>query len=125
LMSETVPGALIVATFLLLTATIYSFLIGVWSDHSMLLGEAALRQEQQVETSLDIDSIGLTNCPGYAGPYNASVENAGNTSFHNFGEMDVLVDYTNAADNKVAARLQHGAGWSISNIAPDERDPNL
>jgi hypothetical protein len=125
LMSETIPGALIVATFLLLTATIYSFLIGVWSDHSILLGEAALRQEQQVETSLDIDSVGLTNCPGYAGPYDATVENAGHTSFHNFGEMDVLVDYTDAADNEVAARLQHGAGWSISNIAPDERDPNL
>jgi hypothetical protein len=79
LMSETVPGALIVATFLLLTATIYSFLIGVWSDHSILLGEAALRQEQQVETSLDIDRVGLTNCPGYAGPYDATVENAGHT----------------------------------------------
>ena len=39
--------------------------------------------------------------------------------------MDVLVDYTDAADNKVAARLQHGADWSISSITPDERDPNL
>jgi hypothetical protein len=39
--------------------------------------------------------------------------------------MDVLVDYTDAADNKVATRLQHGIDWSISSIAPDDRDPNL
>jgi archaellum component FlaF (FlaF/FlaG flagellin family) len=125
LMSETVSGALIVATFLLLTAAVYSFLMGEWSDHSILFNQAVLRQEQQVETSLDIASIGLTNCPDYAGPYNATVENTGNTSFDDFSKMDVLVDYTDAADNKVATRLQHGSDWSISSIAPDDRDPNL
>jgi hypothetical protein len=39
--------------------------------------------------------------------------------------MDVLVDYIDAADNKVVTRLQHGADWSISSIVPDDRDPNL
>lgn len=124
-MSETLPGALIVATFLFLAATTYSFLTGVWSDHSILFNQAILREEQQLETSLDIASIGLTSCPAYAGPYNAIVENPGNTSFDNFSEMDVLVDYIDAADNKVAMRLQHGADWSISSIAPDDRDPGL
>jgi hypothetical protein len=107
LMSETVPGAIIIATFLFLTAVTYSFLIGVWSEHSILFNEAVLRQEQQIGTSLDIASVGPTSCPSYAGPYDATVENAGSTSFDDFAEMDVLVDYTDAADNKVAARLQH------------------
>jgi hypothetical protein len=73
-MSETVPGVLITATFLFLTAAIYFFLIEVWSDHSILFNEAAARQEQQVETSLDIADITLTDCPSYPGPYDAIVE---------------------------------------------------
>jgi hypothetical protein len=125
LMSEIVPGAIIIATFLFLTAVTYSFLIGVWSEHSILFNEAVLRQEQQIGTSLDIASVGPTSCPSYAGPYDATVENAGSTSFDDFAEMDVLVDYTDAVDNKVAARLQHWADWSISSITPDEGDPNL
>jgi hypothetical protein len=109
----------------LLTTITYFFLVGVWSEHSVLVQEAAGRQEQRLETSLDIESIDPINCPYYAGPYEAIVENAGSTSFTDVSEMDVLVDYVDAADNKVASRLQLGVGWSISSITPDDRDPNL
>ena len=38
--------------------------------------------------------------------------------------MDLLVQYTNTSNNKVATRLSHDTDWSAASIVPDSRDPN-
>jgi hypothetical protein len=38
--------------------------------------------------------------------------------------MDLVVEYLDTSDAKVAAWLTHGTDWSVTGISPDTRDPN-
>lgn len=125
-MSEPVPAVLVVATFLLLTTFTFFFLLNVWAQHNDLLAEAAARQQDRLETSLDISQVALDEdvCPNYAGPFEALVDNNGATSFVELDQMDLFLDYVDGSDNKVVSRLQHGSGWALTNLDPDARNPN-
>ena len=36
--------------------------------------------------------------------------------------MDLLVDYTNSSNNKVAVQLAHDIAWSVAGLAPDTEE---
>ena len=110
------------ALFLAITSVVFLFLTDFWTSHSLDSALAINRQLARVESAISIDStaeIGET-CSSYS----AQVDNTGEVAINDFSEMDLLVDYTNSSDSKVATRLIHTTDWTISNISPDTRDSN-
>ncbi len=125
-MSESVPGGIVIAVFLLITAVIFSFLTNVWTQHDTLQSELTVLQESRMETALSINSISATSadCSTYTGPYVASVVNTGQGLVTDFSDMDALVDYTDSGGNLVVKRLTHATDWSVGSISPDNVDSN-
>ncbi|MCH8898196.1 MAG: hypothetical protein IIC33_07880 [Chloroflexi bacterium] len=125
-MSEAVPGAIVVAVFLLITAIIFSFLTNVWTQHDSLQGQLTVLQESRMDAGLSINSISATSadCSTYTGPYVALVVNTGEELVTDFSDMDALVDYTDSGGNPVMKRLTHATDWSVASISPDNVDSN-
>ena len=121
-MSNTLTTTVVLALFLAVTSVVFLFLIDSWTDHSIDTAVAINRQLERVESAISIDSAnenGLT-CTSYT----AQVDNTGEVAIEDFSKMDLLVQYTNTSNNKVANRLSHSTDWSAASIVPDSRDPN-
>ena len=60
-MSEAVPGIIVTATFLLLSALTFLFLTELWSDHSALIQASTAQQVERTNTSIAIqsDTLGM------------------------------------------------------------------
>jgi hypothetical protein len=125
-MSEAVPATLILAVLLLLTSFTFFSVVNLWSEHNALLSEVVALQEHRLGTSLEIDTVTLSQgvCPNYSGPFDAIVENDGATGFTELGQMDVFVNYLDDSANQVVSRLEHGDDWSLSALNPDNRNPD-
>ena len=121
-MSYGLTTSVVMALFLAVTSVVFLFLIDSWTDHSIDTALALNRNLEGVESAISIDSTienGVT-CTSYT----AQVDNTGEVTIDDSSKMDLLVQYTNTSDNKVAARLSHGTAWSVASIVPDSRDPN-
>ena len=122
-MSEAVPGIIVTATFLLLSALTFLFLTEVWSDHSALIQASTAQQVERTNTSIAIqsDTLGMElACDTLTVP----VDNTGQTSVASFSEMDLLADYTDDSSAQVVNHLEYTTDWSLASLSPDTRDPN-
>ena len=121
-MTQGLATSVVMSLFLLLTSVIFLFLTSSWTDQSFNTAEAMARQRARVETVIAINS---TNESGVAcTSYTAQVSNSGEVFIEDFSDMDLLAEYINASNTKVATRLVHTTDWSVASIAPDTRDPN-
>ena len=121
-MTQGLATSVVMSLFLLLTSVIFLFLTSSWTDQSFNTAEAMARQRARVETGIAINS---TNESGVAcTSYTAQVSNSGEVFIEDFSDMDLLAEYTNASNTKVATRVAHTTDWSVASIAPDTRDPN-
>ena len=121
-MSSGLTTSVVLSLFLLLTSVVFMTLTGSWTDRSIETAQATERHLYRVESAITINSaaeIGLT-CTSYS----VQVDNTGEVSVDDFSEMDLLVDYTNSSNNKVAARLAHDTAWTVGSLVPDTRDAN-
>ena len=121
-MFEGITASVIFAVFLLVTSVTFLFLTTGWTDLSLDTAQVIDRQRERVDTAVAISSavengVACTD-------FTAQVSNSGKVAIHDFSEMDLVVEYLNASDTKVVARLTNGATWSVSGISPDNRDPN-
>ncbi len=121
-MYQGTSAAVIFTVFLMLVSFTFANLTGTWTDHSLRNVQAIERQTIRVRTGIAItsateDGVTCTN-------FTALVGNTGKVPVHDFSEMDLVVEYTNTSDAKVAAWLAHGTDWSVAGISPDTRDPN-
>ena len=108
--------------FLILTSFTFAFLTGNWVEHSINNVHAIERQTTQVRSAIAITSA--TEDGGTCTDFTAQVDNTGKVSIHDFSEVDLVVEYTDTSDSKIAAWLTHTTDWSVTSIPPDTRDPN-
>ena len=121
-MTESTAGGIVIALFLLLTYIIFRLLLITWDTQVTVTREFMERQADRLATVVDINSTTDTGSDCLS--YQAQVINSGDTRVADFSKMDVLVQYTNSSDSKIATRLDYSSDWSIS-MAPDQRDPNV
>ena len=122
-MSEVVAASAALALFLLLTSATFLFQIDSWTAHSLAAKAATNRHAERLNTKMDITSVkqAVTGC----GTFSATVGNVGRTSVSDFTQIDVLVDYTDGADAKVASHLTNEVDWSVTALSPDTYDTNI
>ena len=121
-MSHILSTSVVMALFMALTSFVFLFFINSWTDHSIETALALNRQLERVESAISIDSTsenGVT-CTSYT----AQVDNTGEVTIADSSKMDLLVQYINSSNNKIAARLSHNTTWSVASIVPDSRDAN-
>ncbi len=105
-MSEVVPGLIVTATFLLLSAFAFLFLTEIWSDQSREIQASTARHVEQTNTSIAIQSGKLGMDLG-CNTLTAPVDNTGQTSVTRFSEMDLLANYTDTSSAKVVNHLEY------------------
>ena len=121
-MTQGIATSVVMSLFLVLTSIIFLFLTSSWTDQSINTAQTTMRQQARIKSGIAINSAsesGLT-CTSYT----AQVDNTGKVPIEDFSEMDLLVEYINTSNSKVATRLAHATDWSVASIAPDTRDPN-
>lgn len=123
-MSESIPGAVITATFLLLASVTAIFFIDVWTGHSSLASALSLQQVERANTLIALQSDKTYMDLG-CNTLLAVADNTGRTAITDFAGMDVLADYRDTSDNKVTIHPNYNTGWTVAGINPDKRDPNL
>ena len=62
---------------------------------------------------------------GCGAPTGIRAKNIGKTSIVDFSEIDVILEYTTVSDTEHTARLDYGTNWTVIDISPDTRDPNV
>ena len=112
-MSEAVPGIIVTATFLVLSALTFLFLTAVWSDHSRLIQASTAQQVEYTNTSIAIQSDNLTMDLG-CNTLTAPVDNTGQVSVASFSEMDLLADYTDTSSAKAFNHLGYTTNRAFS-----------
>jgi hypothetical protein len=106
----------------MLTVFTFAYQTGTWVEHSTNNTQAIERQTAQVRSAIAITSA--VEDGGTCTNFTAQVGNTGRVPIHDFSEMDLVVEYTDTSDAKVAAWLTHSTDWSVTGISPDTRDPN-
>ena len=122
-MSEVIPGLIVTATFLLLSAFAFLFLTEIWSDQSREIQASTARHVEQTNTSIAIQSGKLGMDLG-CNTLTAPVDNTGQTSVTRFSQMDLLANYTDTSSAKVVNHLEYTTDWTVASLVPDTRDPN-
>ena len=122
-MSEAIPGIIVTATFLLLSALTFLFLTEVWSDQSGLIQASTAQQVEYTNTSISIQPDNIAMDLG-CNTLTAPVDNTGQTLVASFSEMDLLADYTDTSSAEVVNHLEYTTDWTLASLSPDTRDPN-
>jgi len=121
-LTQGLTTSVVMSLFLLLTSVIFLFLTSSWTDQSINTAQILNQHRVRLESEISVQSTAQSD-PVVCDTYTAQVKNSGEVSIEDFSEMDVLVDYTNTSDSKVASRLAHANSWSVASIAPDTSDP--
>jgi len=121
-LTQGLTTSVVMSIFLLMTSVIFLFLISSWTDQSLNTAEVLNQQRARLESEISVKSTAQSD-PESCAIYTAQVENTGEVNIKDFREMDVLVEYTNTSNSKVASRLAHATTWSVASIAPDTSDP--
>ena len=122
-MSQGLTTSVVMSLFLLVTSVIFLFLTSSWTDQSFNTAQAIADQRARVETAISFKSTAQSD-PEECDTYTAQVDNTGKVAVEEFKDMDLLVEYTNTSNSKVATRLTNPSDWSVTGITPDSRDPN-
>ena len=121
-MSEAIVGAVMLFLFLMVTSLTFQFMLTSWNTQNSAAKEFTERQVDRLNTGIGIETTADASSDCLT--YTAQVANTGETKISDFTEMDVLVQYTNSGDTKVASRLAYNTDWTIS-MSPDDRDANI
>lgn len=122
-MTHGITTSVVMSVFLLLTSVIFLFLTSSWTDQSFNTAEVLNQQWARLESEISVKST-AQSAPEACDTYTAQVENTGEVAIDDFGEMDVLVEYTDTSSAGIATRLAHADDWSVTAISPDSRDLN-
>ena len=129
-MSETIPTVVVFTIFFVLAVITFSALLEVWADQTEGLEALNRRQEERLNTAITINSAGPTATDLDCDHFTASVLNSGETPIIDLSKSDLLVEYTDSTDAKVASLLTHvtsavtGNRWTTTAFTEDTRDPN-
>ena len=133
-MSSLISGFLIIATFLVSSILIFGTFLTTSVTQSESLKEMAKYTKERSGGEISITSAAVTNpSTGSGTELTLVVDNTGSQSAVRFNQMDVIIEYTDTADNPVRSYLDYSAAgvgdnqWtsSITGSTPDTFNPNL
>ena len=108
---------------LVVTSIVFLFLTTAWTERGVDTAMTMNRQMARVESAIVLGST-AQSAPEACDTFTAEVENTEDVSVDDFSEADLLVEYTNTSNDKVATRLAYPDDWSVTGITPDLRDPS-
>ena len=114
-MSDAIVGAIVLFLFLMVTSLTFQFMLTSWNAQNIAAKGFTERQVDRLNTGIGIEATADTTSDCLT--YTAQVANTGETKIADFTEMDVLVQYTNSGDTKVASRLTYTTDWTIRSSA--------
>jgi hypothetical protein len=133
-MSVLIPGVLVIASFLLASVIMFGTFLTTSATQAQSLKELGKISQERVGSAISITSGSVTSSvTGSHTDMRLLVENTGSQSVVDFGQMDVIVQYTDAADNPVLSYLAYrpaGVGdnqWTnpVTGVTPDTFNPRI
>jgi archaellum component FlaG (FlaF/FlaG flagellin family) len=127
-MSVLIPGVLVIASFLLASLIMFGTFLTTSAIQAQSLKELGKISQERIGSAISITSGSVTSSvTGSHTNMSLLVENTGSQSVVDFAQMDVIVQYTDAADNPVLSYLDYnpaGVGdnqWTnpVTGVTPD------
>jgi hypothetical protein len=133
-MSSLVAGIMVIASFLLASVIMFGTFLNMSSEQAQSLKDLGKINQQKVGSAIRITSGYVSSAtPGIDTEITLAVDNLGSESVADFGEMDVIVQYTDSSDNLVRKYLAYnpaGVGddqWTnpVTGVTPDTFNPRM
>ncbi|MSQ06731.1 MAG: hypothetical protein EXR46_06000 [Dehalococcoidia bacterium] len=126
-MTEAPVWGIVFAVILVVGTLTFFSLVETWGHQAQQMQEAGARQQDNLESYIAIQTSGGTSwtCDTHTSPFRARTANLGPRPISDLPKMYVLLEYTGVTGSKFASRLTYGAGWTVSGIVPDVRNPDL
>ena len=121
-MGNVISTSLVVTVFLLVTMFVFMFLITSFTDRTNDANLVSARQVSRVKPKIQFNSTAQANA-GLCDTFTAQVENIGDILVEDFGDVELIVEFTDTDNTAVVVRLAHTTDWTVSSITPDTRDP--
>lgn len=136
-MGSAVAGAFIIGTFLVVAALSFTDILGTSATQDDSLRQASELRASQVTAGISVSSTSAV-ASGGGTDVTVLVYDEGSSSYADFSQMDVLVQYTTDTGDWEVKHLEYvcmqlcgGSGdpgqdeWTISSISPDTYNPNV
>ena len=125
-----IAGMVIIAMLLAASGVMFNTFLGTSMTGGQSLKVLTQDNIQRVGSALKITNIAFE--PGGNTDLTVQLDNTGSQSVFRFGDMDVIVKYTDLSDNSVLTRLVYAASgidnnqWTLSStgVTPDSFNPN-
>jgi hypothetical protein len=133
-MSALISGVLVIASFLLASVIMFGTFLTTSATQAESLKELGKISQERMGSAINITSGSVTgSVTGSHTDMRLLVENTGSQPVVEFGQMDVIVQYTDAADNPALRYLDYnpaGAGdnqWTspVTGVTPDTFNPRI
>ena len=126
-----IAGVVVITMFLAASGVMFSTFLGTSISGSQSLKELTQNNVQRAGSALHIASVAFE--PSGNTDLTVQMDNTGSQSVFRFGDLDVIVSYTDSSDNPVLTRLEcvtSGLGnnkWTLSStgVTPDSFNPNV
>ena len=109
------PTMFVMATFLLVTWSVFSGLLGMTTDQNDALREANELRAERLDTLVAISSTALSGDGHVASVLNRSDD----VSFSDLSKLEVFARYLDASGDTFVKRLDYPTEWKVSAISPD------
>lgn len=126
-----IAGLVVITMFLAASGVMFTTFLGTSVSGGQSLKELTRNNVQRAGSALKIASAAFE--PGGNTDLTVQMDNTGSQSVFRFGEMDVVVKYTDSMDKSVLTRLDYVASglsnnkWTLSStgVTPDSFNPNV
>ena len=130
-MGTVLAGALVITAFLVSSVLMFQSFLTSSVTQSQSMRDFTKVKKELKGSSLDITNAAV-NVPGGSDVW-VHVDNTGSETVASFGEMDVIIEYTDTSDNLKLTYLDYNAGgvganqWtvSVSGVQPDDFNPRM
>ena len=126
-----IAGLVVITMLLTASGVMFSIFLGTSVSGGQSLKELTHNNVRRAGSALNIASAIFE--PGGNTDLTVQMDNTGSQSVFRFGEMDVVVEYTDSSDKSFLTRLDYVASglgnnqWSLSStgVTPDSFNPNI
>ena len=126
-----IAGLVVITMLLAASGVRFSVFLGTSVSGGQSLKELTRNNVRRAGSALNIASAAFE--PGGTTDLTVQMDNTGSQSVFRFGEMDVVVKYTDSLNNSVLTRLDYVASglsdnkWTLSStgVTPDSFNPNV
>ena len=130
-MGTIVAGLVVITMLLAASGVMFSTFLNTSVSGAQSLKNLTQANIQRAGSALNITSAAFSG--GGSTDLTVQMDNTGSQSVVRFGEMDVIVEYTDSSDNAVLTHLQYNASgvgnneWTLAStgVQPDSFNPGI